>query len=91
MRLLSAPIRANAATAGAMRLASVPPASTTSTVSSRISRVPSPIAFALAAHAVAMHSIGPFHPRWMPISPAVEFGIIIGTKNGLTRSGPLAR
>ena len=47
LRLLSAPMRANAATAGAMMRASVPPAITTSTVSSRISRVPSPIALAL--------------------------------------------
>ena len=56
---------------------------------SRISRTPSPIAFAPAAHAVEMQSAGPVKPKCIEITPAVAFGIIIGTKNGLTRDGAL--
>ena len=56
-----------------------------------MSRAPSPIAFAPAAHAVEMQRFGPVQPSWMPMIPAVAFAIIIGTKNGLTRSGPFSR
>ena len=42
---------------------SEPPVITTSALSSRIRRAASPIAFALAAHAVATQKFGPFQPE----------------------------
>ena len=71
--------------------ASVPPAMTTSALPSRMSRTPSPIAFAPAAHAVEMQNAGPVQPKCIEMTPAVAFGIIIGTKNGLTREGPRSK
>ena len=71
--------------------ASVPPVITTSALPSRISRAASPIACALAAHAVAMHRFGPVQPNCIATVPAVAFVIIIGTKNGLTRVGPFSQ
>ena len=83
-----APMRANAETVSGVTGASVAPATTTSALPSRTMRTPSPIAFAPAAHAVEMHSAGPVKPNRMEIMPAAAFGIIIGTKNGLTRLAP---
>ena len=89
LRVLSAPMRANAASVIGVIGTSVPPAITTSDDPSRMRRTPSPIAFVPAAHAVAMQSAGPVQPNCIEITPAVAFGIIIGTKNGLTRAGAL--
>ena len=55
-----------------------------------MSRAASPIACALAAHAVEMQKFGPFQPNCMAIVPAVAFAIIIGTRNGLTRAAPFS-
>ena len=53
-------------------------------------RAPSPIAFVPAAHAVAMQNAGPVKPKRIEMTPAVAFGIIIGTKNGADpRRAPL--
>ncbi len=38
-----------------------------------------------------MQRLGPVQPKWIEITPAVAFGIIIGTKNGLTRLAPCSR
>src|SRR5262245_64982416 len=85
LRVLIAPIRANAETVSGVTGASVAPATTTSALPSRTMRTPSPIAFAPAAHAVEMQSAGPVNPKRIEIDHAAAFGIIIGTKNGLTR------
>ncbi len=71
--------------------ASVAPATTISELPSRTMRTPSPRAFAPAAHAVEMHSAGPVNPKRIEIIPAAAFGIIMGTKNGLTRLAPRSR
>jgi hypothetical protein len=63
---------------------------TTSATPSRISRAASPIAWALAAHAVVMHRFGPLHPNCIAMVPAVALAIIIGTRNGLTRAAPFS-
>ena len=88
LRVLSAPMRANAEIVSGVTPASVPPATTASAVPSRMRRAPSPIACVPAAHAVAMHMLGPVQPKLIEIAPAVAFGIIIVTKNGLTRLAP---
>ena len=82
-------MRANAEIAVGVMHDSVPPVITTSALPSRISRAASPMAWALAAHAVAMHRFGPVQPNCIATVPAVAFAIIIGTKNGLTRCGAL--
>ena len=82
-------MRANAEIAVGVMHDSVPPVITTSEVSSRISRAASPIACALAAHAVEMQRFGPVQPSCIATVPAVAFVIIIGTRNGLTRPGAL--
>ena len=56
-----------------------------------MSRAASPIACALAAHAVEMQRFGPVQPNCIATVPAVAFVIIIGTKNGLTRAAPFCR
>ena len=84
-------MRANAAIVSGVTAASVPPAITTSAVPSRIRRTPSPMACAPAAHAVATHRLGPVHPSCIATTPAVALGIIMGTKNGLTRDGPFSK
>ena len=71
--------------------ASAPPTITASARPLRISSNPSPIAVALAAHAVTGADVGPMAPMSMAISPAAILGIIIGHMYGLTRSGPLSR
>jgi hypothetical protein len=86
----NAPIRANAATVTEVN-ASVPPATTTSELPSRIRRTPSPIALAPAAHAVDTQNAGPVQPKCIEMTPAVAFGIIIGTKKGLTREAPRSK
>ena len=83
-------MRAKAATVIEVN-ASVPPAMTMSALPSRTRRTPSPIAFAPAAQAVLMQNAGPVQPNRIEITPAVAFGIIIGTKNGLTRAGPFSK
>ena len=69
LRVLSAPMRANAETVSGVTGASVPPATTTSALPSRTMRTPSPMALAPAAHAVAMQSAGPVKPNWIEIMP----------------------
>ena len=54
-------------------------------------RVPSPMAWAPAAHAVVTVRFGPVKPLRMATRAPVALGIIIGTKNGLTRSAPFSR
>ena len=88
LRVLSAPIRANAEIVSGVTPASVPPATMTSALPSRSMRAPSPIALAPDAHAVEMQRFGPVQPKLMAMVPAVALGIIIVTKNGLTRLGP---
>jgi hypothetical protein len=81
-------MRAKAAMATGTTTASAPPASTTSEVPSRISRAPSPTAWVPAAQAVAMQMLGPVQPSSMATMAGVALGIIIGTRNGVTRLGP---
>ena len=83
-------MRANAEIAVGVMHDSEPPVITTSAAPSRMSRAASPIACALAAHAVAMQRFGPVQPNCIAIVPAVAFAIIIGTRNGLTRPAPLS-
>ena len=49
------------------------------------------MALAPAAHAVEMHNAAPVKPYRMEICPAAALGIIMGTKNGLTRLAPRSR
>src|SRR4051794_33649623 len=91
LRLLIAPMRANADTVSGVTGASVAPAMTTSALPSRTMRTPSPMALAPAAHAVEMQRAGPVKPKRIEIIPAAALGIIIGTKNGLTRLAPRVR
>ena len=58
---------------------------------SRMRRTPSPIALVPAAQAVETQNAGPVQPKRIEITPAVALGIIIGTKNGLTRDGPRSK
>ncbi len=86
--LVSAPIRVKAAMHTGLTQASVPPATTSSAVPSRTMRAASPMAWAPVVQAVDTARFGPVR-RWrMPTSAAVALAIIIGTRNGLTRSGP---
>ena len=84
-------MRANAEIAVPVMHDSVPPVITTSALSSRMRRAASPIACALAAHAVEMQRFGPVQPNCIATVPAVAFVIIIGTRNGLTRAAPFCR
>ena len=70
--------------------ASVPPATATSARPSRTIRKASPAPWAPAAQAVVMHSLGPVNPKAIATWPAEAFGIICGTRKGLTRSGPFS-
>src|SRR3954452_14565481 len=90
LRPLRAVMRANAEIATGVIHDSLPPVITTSDVSSRMRRAASPIACALAAHAVEMQRFGPVHPSCMATVPAVALVIIIGTRKGLTRAGPFS-
>ena len=81
-------MRAKAAMAMGTTTASAPPARTTSAVPSRISRAPSPTAWVPAAQAVATQTLGPVQPSSMARMAGVALGIIIGTRNGVTRVGP---
>src|SRR5438105_3134761 len=83
-----APIRAKAAMAMGTTTASAPPARTTSAVPSRIRRAPSPTAWVPAAQAVATQTLGPVQPSSMATIAGVAVGIIIGTRNDVTRVGP---
>ena len=85
---LSAPMRAKAAMVMGLTQASAPPATTTSARPSRTSRAPSPTALVPVAHAVATARFTPVKPWKMPMTAAGALGIIIGTRNGLTRVGP---
>ena len=81
-------MRQKAARATGETAASAPPATATSTEPSRTMRTASPMAWAPAAHAVVTVRLGPVKSPRMATSAPVAFGIIIGTKNGLTRSAP---
>ena len=83
-------MRAKAEMAVGVMHVSTPPASTTSAEPSRMSRPASPMALAPAAQAVVTVRDGPVHPNWMLMSPPVALVIIIGTRNGLTRSAPFS-
>ena len=91
LRVLSAPMRANAAIDVGVIAASVPPHTTTSALPSRIIRSPSPIALAPDAQAVDTQRLAPVKPCFIDTRPAVALTIIIGTRNGLTRLGPRSR
>ena len=84
-------MRAKAAMAMGTTTASAPPARTASAVLSRMSRAPSPMAWLPAAQAVATQMLGPVQPSSMATMAGVALGIIIGTRNGVTRSGPRSR
>ena len=58
---------------------------------SLISSYDSPTAWAEEAHADTVQKFGPLSPYRIETSPAAMSGMNIGTKNGDTRSGPLAR
>ena len=84
----SACIFANPASAMGVMAASAPPTITASAAPSRMSRRPSAMAWADAAHAVLTHVLGPWALKSMDMWPAAMLGIIIGMKYGLTQSGP---
>ena len=81
-------MRANDARAMGVTQASVPPASITSALPSRIRRAASPTAWVPDVQAVQMQKLGPVHPSFMATNPAVAFAIIMGTRNGDTREAP---
>ena len=68
--------------------ASVPPASITSASRRRIVSHASPIAWPPVAQADTTAKFGPRAPLLIAIWPAPMFGMPIGMKNGLIRSGP---
>ena len=78
----------SAANATGKMAASVPPATTTSTSPCSMSRCASTNACTPAAQAATEVMTGPVIPFWMLIWHAAIDGDIIGTVNGLTRSGP---
>src|SRR3954447_22894764 len=90
-RVLNAVMRANAEIAVGVRHDSEPPVITMSALLLWMRRAASPMALALAAHAVATHILGPFQPNCMAMVPAVALAIIIGTRKGLTRAAPFSR
>ena len=53
--------------------------------------MPSPIAWADAAHAVTGAPSGPLKPYWIEIQPAAMLARKLGTVNGDSRRGPLSR
>src|SRR5438034_8422221 len=74
-----------------MMMASAPPAIMTSASPRWMSRRASPIAWLPVAQAVMTAEFGPFAPKRIDTSPDAMFTIIIGMKNGDTRSGPFSR
>ena len=68
--------------------ASVPPASMMSASSRRIVSQASPIAWAPVAQAETVAKFGPSIPNAIATWPEPTFGMPIGMKNGLIRSGP---
>ena len=68
--------------------ASAPPAIITSASPRRIVSEDSPIAWPPVAHADTVVKFGPVMPKLIAIWPAPVFGMPIGTRNGLMRSGP---
>ena len=88
LRFDSAPMLPRAAKATGRMADSVPPATTTSTSPCSMSRWASTKACTPAAHAATEVMTGPVIPFWMLIWQAAIDGDIIGTMNGLTRSGP---
>ena len=88
MRRDSARIAEKPAIPARVIAASVPPQSITSARPSRIASRPSPIAICEAAQAVQGDESGPRVPSWIETQAAPMFGMIAGSENGLTRSGP---
>ena len=88
LRFESAPMLPSAANATGRMAASVPPVTTTSTSPCSMSRCASTKACTPAAQAATEVMTGPVIPFWMLIWQAAIDGDIIGTVNGLTRSGP---
>ena len=68
--------------------ASVPPAIIVSASPRRIVSEASPIAWPPVAQADTVVKFGPVIPKLIAICPAPTFGMPIGMKNGLIRSGP---
>ena len=71
--------------------ASDEPAIITSASPRRIISHASPRAWPPVAQAEETAKLGPRAPKTMAAWPAARFGITIGMKNGLIRSGPFAR
>jgi len=69
--------------------ASAPPPMATSQRPDATRRAAAVTAWVPAAHAVAMVSDGPCQPKRIEVLAAPALAIIIGTRNGETRSGPL--
>ncbi len=91
LRVESAPITFMPAIANETMAASAPPAIITSAAPRRMIAAASPRAFVPVAQAVATAMLGPRAPTRMAIMPAALSEIIIGTRKGLTRSGPRSR
>ena len=70
---------------------SVPPVTTASHIPQEIRRAAYPMAWVDAAQAVVIVSFGPRKPYRIEIAAPEALDIIIGTRNGDTRRGPLAR
>ena len=84
-------IAQNPAIVSGMMIASAPPAIMTSASPRWMSLRASPIAWLPVAQAVMTEEFGPFAPKRMDTSPDAMLTIIIGMKNGDTRSGPFSR
>ena len=69
----------------------MPPASITSALPARMASAASPMAWAPVAQAETTARFGPRAPRLIDICPEAMSQIIIGTRKGLTRSGPRRR
>src|SRR5690606_29866974 len=70
--------------------ASVPPVTMISACPLWMTLKASPIEWEPEAHAVTVHALWPFAPIMIETCPDAISGIIIGTKKGLTRSGPFS-
>ena len=68
--------------------ASVPPATMTSASPRRMISDDSPMAWPPVAHADTVAKFGPVIPKLIATWPAPTFGMPIGMRNGLIRSGP---
>src|SRR5579875_251864 len=91
LRVLSAFMEQNPARLSGVIAASEPPQIMASASPCWMMRAASPTAWPPVAHADTTEKLGPRAPTCMLTAPDAMLMIIIGAKNGLTRSGPRSR